>query len=158
MSGKRVLALADQHEQQAALQPMPIDGSGKPPNKGVTTDQTPRLPYCVLVIDEPSTIRGMVKACLEREGMLVFDFPDGLQPLQCLEEKICKPHVVLLDVDVSQENWLSLVHYVRYLCWYALQAEFAVIFSQFEYGGLESCSRASITLLSGAKDGEPSRD
>lgn len=113
MFSKRVLALAHQHEQTSALQPEPLnDGSGQPPDRAITIDQAPRLPYCILVIDESPTIRGMVKACLEREGMLVFDFADGIHALQWLEEKVCRPHMALLDVDVPQENWLPLVHHV----------------------------------------------
>lgn len=113
MSGKRSLALTGHHEHAAALQPVPLDGSGGPPNKGITIDQIPGLPYCVLVVDESPTVRRMVKTCLEHEGMLVFGFPDGVQALQWLEEEICKPHVVLLDVDTSPENWFPLVHHVQ---------------------------------------------
>lgn len=114
MSSKRVFAPAHHYEQTPALQPEPMDdGSGQPPNRAIMTDQAPRLPYCILVIDELPTVRSMVKACLEREGMLVFDFPDGAHALQWLEEKVCRPHVALLDIDAPQENWLPLVHHVR---------------------------------------------
>lgn len=122
MSGKRVLAQANQHEHMTAFQPIPMDGSGKPPNKGIFTDQIPRLPYCVLVIDESPMVCRMVRVCLEREGMLVFDFSDGTQALQWLEEKICKPHVVLLNADVSEASWSPLIHHLRAQTAYASTA------------------------------------
>jgi DNA-binding response OmpR family regulator len=137
MSGKRVLALAGQYEQMAAFQPIPMDGSGKPPNKGIIADQIPRLPYCILVIDESPTVRGMVKVCLEREGMLVFDFPDGVQALQWLEEKICKPHVVLLNVDADEANWSPLIHHLQTQPAYAFTAIVVLSRNKGTFGRLQ---------------------
>lgn len=110
--GKWVFTLAGDHEHVPAVQPVPASGSGKPPNKGITIDQQSKFPYCVLVIDQSPTVRSMVKACLEREGMLVFDFPDSTKALQWLEELACKPHVVLLDIDTPEADWLPLIQYL----------------------------------------------
>lgn len=112
MYDKRLLPFTDFQEYPAAL-PLPTDSSGIPPTGSARADYASDVPYCVLIIDASPTVRRLVKVVLEQKHMLVFDFADNDQALQWLEEGVCKPHVILIDIDTPAERWFPVTHYVR---------------------------------------------
>jgi len=124
MFNKRFFSFPDQHEH--AIKPQSVaSGSGMPPDKSVIADK-PEHPYCVLVVDKSPTVRSIARMCLEGKHMLVFDFTDSDQALAWLEEKVCKPHIILLDVDVPSERWFTVRLYVRSYAAYASTAVIAL--------------------------------
>ena len=113
MYDKRFLAPISPQAYPAAQVPLPTETSGMPPNRGARVDDAPDPLYCVFVIDTSPTVRHIVRVLLERKHMIVFDFADSNQALQWLEEGTCKPHIILLDIDVPIERWFLISHYVR---------------------------------------------
>jgi twitching motility two-component system response regulator PilG len=65
--------------------------------------------YCALVIEGSLTVRTIIRICLRRAGLLVFDFPDGLQALRWLgSSQACMPDLILLDTDIPPD-WYTIV-------------------------------------------------
>ncbi len=59
---------------------------------------------CVLVVDDDSDIRGLVRELLERAGHEVIDAPDGTEGLRLFYAK--QPDLVILDVSMpGMEGW-----------------------------------------------------
>ena len=59
---------------------------------------------CVLVIDDDTDIRGLVRELLERAGHEVIDAPDGPEGLRLFYAK--QPDLVILDVSMpGMEGW-----------------------------------------------------
>jgi DNA-binding response OmpR family regulator len=67
----------------------------------------------VLIIDASFAVRHLAKVVLEQKHMLVFTFADNDQALQWLEKGVCKPHIMLIDIDLPIERWFLVTHYVR---------------------------------------------
>ncbi len=112
MDDKLLLPPTGFQEYPAAL-PVPADSSGTPPISSATAVDVSDAPYCVLIIDASFAVRYLARVALERKHILVFSFADSDQALQWLEEGTCKPHVILIDIDIPIERWFLVSHYVR---------------------------------------------
>jgi DNA-binding response OmpR family regulator len=64
-------------------------------------------PASVLVVDDDTDVRTLVRELLERAGYRVAEAPDGLAALRVLYEE--RPDLVLLDVSMPQlDGWATL--------------------------------------------------
>lgn len=60
----------------------------------------------VLVADDDSGMRKMLRSALERDGYLVFEARSAVDVFRTLDER--QPDVVLLDIDLGMDDGLAL--------------------------------------------------
>ncbi|HEU5376243.1 MAG TPA: response regulator [Ktedonobacteraceae bacterium] len=111
---KRVPPLAEYVEPSRALPLIPV--ASLPERASLLSGQEPRTERagpsqpCVLVIEPSLTLRLIIALCLQSAGLQVVDFPDGVQVLRGLNNApACKPDLILLDQDIPQMDWYTLL-------------------------------------------------
>lgn len=69
----------------------------------------------VMVIDDSPTVRKIVEISLQREGLEVVSFPDGIEALRAVnnQQLKCLPHLVVLDLDLPKMNGYEIARYMR---------------------------------------------
>lgn len=67
--------------------------------------------YTVLVVDDDSHIRDVLRFALEKEGISVFEAENGRE---CIEKALqIKPHVIIMDVMMPEMNGLDACQELR---------------------------------------------
>ncbi|MGS0758116.1 response regulator, partial [Roseateles sp. GG27B] len=66
----------------------------------------------ILIVDDSSSMRTVVKIALEREGYQVLEAGDGRDALQLLE-KTPKVHLIVSDVNMPNMNGFEFVTQVK---------------------------------------------
>lgn len=57
----------------------------------------------IMVIDDSTTVRKIVRTCLSREGFSVVDFPDGVEAMRWLSQPNARiPELVILDIGLPK--------------------------------------------------------
>ena len=66
----------------------------------------------ILIVDDSTSLRIVVKIALERAGYLVLEAGDGKQALAALE-KAGKVHLIISDVNMPNMNGIELLAQIR---------------------------------------------
>jgi two-component system KDP operon response regulator KdpE len=66
----------------------------------------PDRPRSVLVADDDSGMRKMLRSALERDGYLVFEAGSAMDVFRTLDER--QPDIVLLDIQLGLDDGLAL--------------------------------------------------
>ena len=65
----------------------------------------------VLIVDDSSVTRELVRDVLETQGHEIFEAADGLSALREIEES--RPHVVLLDIEIPRLDGYEVIRRLR---------------------------------------------
>jgi DNA-binding response OmpR family regulator len=91
----------------------PRESSSKPPqgisgsnHSAASKDGQDHVGKSVLVVDDETAIRGMVKSALERAGLRVLEAQDGIEALQVLDTQ--KPDLLLSDIVMPRMDGVRL--------------------------------------------------
>jgi two-component system, chemotaxis family, chemotaxis protein CheY len=66
----------------------------------------------ILVVDDSSSLRALVKLSLSRAGYAVLEAGDGQQALDALD-KSAKVHLIVSDVNMPQMDGITFVRHVK---------------------------------------------
>ena len=66
----------------------------------------------ILIVDDSTSLRTVVKIALERAGYLVLEAGDGKQALAALE-KAGKVHLIISDVNMPNMNGIELLAQIK---------------------------------------------
>jgi CheY-like chemotaxis protein len=68
-----------------------------------------------MIIDGSLTVRMVMKTCLKRAGLEVFDFPDGIQALRWLRntEEALSFDLIFLDLEVPKMDWYLVMQQLK---------------------------------------------
>jgi CheY-like chemotaxis protein len=67
----------------------------------------------VLVVDDDSDIRGLVRSILEDNGHTVMEAKDGLEGLETFRRDPYRFHVVVMDIDMPRMNGIDAFRAMR---------------------------------------------
>src|SRR5450759_189401 len=65
----------------------------------------------IMVIDDSPTVRKIIEVCLRREGLEVVSYPDGIQALRAITNRL--PDLVILDLDLPKMSGFEIARYMR---------------------------------------------
>ena len=65
----------------------------------------------IMVIDDSPTVRKIIEVCLRREGLEVVSYPDGIQALRAVTNRL--PDLVILDLDLPKMSGFEVARYMR---------------------------------------------
>ena len=82
-------------------------------SEAVLPPNTPSLSQSklIMVIDDSPTVRKVIEVCLRREGLEVVSYPDGIQALRAITNRL--PDLVILDLDLPKMSGFEVARYMR---------------------------------------------
>lgn len=70
------------------------------------------MPKTILIVDDSSSLRTMVRMALNRAGYDVLEASDGIQALTALEQAV-KVHLIVSDVNMPNMDGISFVSQLK---------------------------------------------
>lgn len=83
--------------------------------RSIRTNANPRVPT-VLIVDDDDTIRELLRAALEADGLQVLTAADGAAAWSVIQLARCRVDLVLTDVMMPRMNGLALGKRLRLAC------------------------------------------
>lgn len=70
------------------------------------------MPKSILIVDDSSSLRTVVRLALQRAGYEVHEAGDGQEALACLDQ-LAKVHLIVSDVNMPRMDGISFVRHVK---------------------------------------------